>query len=53
MHFLMEDPEKTVFYWRYLGYIDRTELPARTVYQSVFALLFHLLHLDVWDASYM
>lgn len=110
--FLMEDPEKTVFYWRYyqsarytreflerrrnvlhqfveymekagkdfeiteimdpevivsnivdstvsaavkihLGYIDRTELPARTVYQSVFALVFHLLHLDVWDASYM
>ena len=110
--FLMKDPEKTVFYWRYyqsarytkefleirrgvlgqfvaymekmgqthgikemidpevlvsniidstvsvavkmhLGYMKQTDLKAHTVYQSVFALLFHLLQVDVWDESYM
>ena len=110
--FLMKDPEKTVFYWRYyqsarytkeflklrrdvlsqfvaymekmgrdhgikelidpevlvsniidstvsvavkmhLGYIKQTDLKAHTVYQSVFALLFHLLQVDVWDESYI
>lgn len=110
--FLMEDPEKTVFYWRFyqsaqytkellktrrevlgqfvaymekmgkdygikeiidpevlvsniidstvsvavkmhLGYMKQTDLKAHTVYQSVFALLFHLLRVDVWDESYL
>lgn len=108
--FLMSEPEKTIFYWRYyqsarytkefletrkhillpfvtymektgkdcgiteyadpevlisniidstvsvavkmhLGYIRLNELKASTVYQSVFALFFHLLHVDVWDES--
>ena len=108
--FLMQDSEKTIFYWRYyqsarytkeflgsrknvlhafvtymektgsmcgiteaadpevimsniidgtvsvavkmhLGYIKLNELKASTVYQSVFALFFHLLHVDVWDES--
>ena len=110
--FLMKDPEKTVFYWRYyqsarytkefleirrgvlsqfvtymekmgqaygikeltdpevlvsniidstvsvavkmhLGYMKQTDLKAHTVYQSVFALLFHMLQVDVWDESYI
>lgn len=108
--FLMKDPEKTVFYWRYyqsarytkefqkhqrdvigqyvdymekngqthgvkemidpevvvsniidstvsvavkmhLGYVKQIALKTRTVYQSAFALLFHLLQVDVWDES--
>lgn len=107
-NFLMKDPKKTVFYWRYyqsacytkefmelrrgvlsqfaicmekmekdhevkemidpevllsniidstvsvavkmhLGYIKQTDLKARTVYQSVFALFFHLLQMDIWE----
>lgn len=110
--FLMKDPEKTIFYWRYYqsacytqkflkrrrnvlqqcvifmkkagadpgimkavdlevivsdiidstfltavkthqGYIRKAELKIQMVYQSVFGLLFHLLHIDVWDESYM
>ena len=108
--FLMSDPERTVFYWRFyqsarytreilkvrqleykvlidyvetlgklsgvsdlmdaevivsnivdstvsvavkmhLGYMDSTALKERTIYQSVFALLFHLLHIDVWNGE--
>lgn len=108
--FLMEDPEKTVFYWRYyqsahytkefletrrdvlkpfieymeklekklgireqmdtevlvsnmidstvsvavkmhLGYIKQSDLKAYTLYQSIFALFFHLMHVDVWTEA--
>lgn len=111
-NFLMKDPEKTVFYWRYyqsarytkelleirkgvlsqfsayveklgkdygiqemvdpevlvsniidstisaavkvhLGYMKRTDLKVHTVYQSAFALLFHLLKMDIWDETYL
>lgn len=111
-NFLMKDPGKTVFYWRYyqsarytkelleirrgvldqfaayveklgrdygiqemmdpevlvsniidstisaavkvhLGYMKRTDLKVHTVYQSVFALLFYLLKMDIWDETYL
>ena len=32
-----------------LGYMDKTALKARTIYKTVFALLFQLLHIDVWN----
>lgn len=35
----------------HLGYMDRTALKAQTIYKSVFALLFHLLHIDVWNGE--
>lgn len=35
----------------HLGYMDRTALKARTIYESVFALLFHLLHIDAWNGE--
>ena len=109
--FLMEDPEKTVFYWRYyqsayytkemmeqrmenfdvlvdfikksgkkaklgdkidvavlvsniidvtsssavkihLGHIEKGAKTEKTVYQSAFALLFHLLGEEVWDDDF-
>ena len=37
----------------HLGYMKQTDLKAHTVYQSVFALLFHMLQVDVWDESYI
>ena len=33
----------------HLGYMDKTALKARTIYKTVFALLFQLLHIDVWN----
>ena len=109
-NFLMDDPEQTVFYWRFyqsghyneellqrrrenfnifigfmneagrvvrlqdkvnldvlisniidntvsvavkihLGYMSEDDITSRTVYQSVFALLFHLLGQDVWKET--
>ena len=35
----------------HLGFMDQTSLKAQTIYQSVFALLFHLLHIDVWNGE--
>ena len=35
----------------HLGYMDSTALKERTIYQSVFFLLFHLLHIDVWNGE--
>ena len=35
----------------HLGYMDKTSLKACTIYKSVFALLFHLLHIDVWNGE--
>lgn len=36
----------------HLGYMDKTALKARTIYKTVFALLFQLLHIDVWNGEY-
>lgn len=35
----------------HLGYMDKTALKARTIYKTVFALLFQLLHIDVWNGG--
>ena len=35
----------------HLGYMDKTALEARTIYKTVFALLFQLLHIDVWNGG--
>ena len=35
----------------HLGFMDETSLKAQTIYKSVFALLFHLLHIDAWNGE--
>ena len=45
------DSTESVAVKMHLGYMDKTALKARTIYKTVFALLFQLLHIDVWNGE--